>query len=183
VATEAERTRALLSTQSQRVRSVITGDGGLAEVGRIAASWKNVQGLGIKPGVARRSLEGLWMSIDDELQDATIAWMDAAAPAVGVAFHRHFTPFVAYALEKWPVRSGLSRNLLAATIRPAENGTVMGELYAGAPYSLIIKWAKAKQRAGLPGKSVWWDLVRRPWSRLPDAMAKTIEAELGKAVS
>lgn len=183
MATQAERTRALLSTQSQRVRSTITGDGGLSEIGRIAASWKSIQGLGIKPEVARRSLEGLWMSVDDELQNATIEWLDAAAPALGRAFHEHFTPFVAYALEKWPVRSGLSRNLLAASIRPSGTGAVAGELFAGAPYSLIIKWAKAKRRSGEPGKSVWWDLVRRPWSRLPDAMAKTIEAELGKAVS
>lgn len=164
------------------MRAVITGDGGLSEIGRIAASWKSIQGLGIKPGVARRSLEGLWMAVDDELQDATIAWMDATAPAVGKAFHDHFTPFVANALDNWPIRTGLSRNLLAATIRPTGTGTVIGELYAGAPYSLIIKWAKAKRRAGQPGKSVWWDLVRRPWSRLPDAMAKTIEAELGKVV-
>lgn len=183
MSTQADRTRALLSSQSQRVRSVITGDGGLSEVGRIAASWKKIQALGVKPEVARRSLEGLWMAVDDDLQEATIAWLDAAAPAVGRAFHEHFTPFVGNALDKWPVKTGQSRNLLAASIRPAGAGTVAGELFAGAPYSLIIKWAKAKRRSGEPGKSVWWDLVRRPWTRLPDAMAKTIEAELGKAVS
>ena len=90
---------------------------------------------------------------------------------------------MANAIDKWPVKSGLSRNLLAASILPAGNGTVVGELFAGAPYSLIIKWAAKKRRSGEPGKSVWWDLVRRPWSKLPDAMSRTIEAELGKAVS
>ena len=145
--TPAEATRRLFGAQAagaSRVLASTSAQSSLTGADRLALGWKRIEQLGVDVKVARSTEKKLWMSVDDELRNATLDWLDAVAPAVGGAFHKHFTPFVQAAIDSWPVRTGLSRSLLVAGIQRVGEGEVEAELVGGAPCTLIIRWGAPK---------------------------------------
>ena len=164
--TPAEATRRLFGAQAagaSRVLAKTSSQSSLTGADRLALGWKRIEQLGVDVKVARSTEKKLWMSVDDELRNATLDWLDAAAPAVGGAFHKHFTPFVQAAIDSWPVRTGLSRSLLVAGIQRVGEGQVEAELIGGAPYTLIMRWGGPRTRQA--GKS------QKRRKRLRDAAA------------
>lgn len=153
--TPGDATRALFGAQAagaQRVLDATSSQSALTGADKLARSWKRIEQLGIPRQISRSTQQRLWMAVDSELTRDTLELLDRVAPAVGGAFHTHFTPFVQAAINDWPVRTGLSRSLLVPSIRPDAPGVVLGELIGGAPYTLIMKWGKPKtvraQRTG-----------------------------------
>jgi len=188
----------LFASQRARVAAAIGASDPRASTDaarRIAAGWRQAEELGLTSKLHRGAAQaGTWAALDPELYDIVADYVDAVAPALGAAINRRFVPYAEAAIDRWPVRSGLSRSLLIASLGQGRPGEIVARLADGAPYALLIRWKTARLRLGWksastrargvlaalppgskPGGSVWWDLARRPQRAVADAIARDVE--------
>ena len=124
------------------------------------------------------------ITVGEELTEITLDLLGQVAPAVAASFQRNLVPIATSALERWPVDTGLSRSLLSLVIKPEGDTRFVGVIGNSVPYLYYIHYAwggtdKEGKRGTPRGAYIWPLLVRMPFYRAVDVMAREIGDALG----
>ena len=135
-----------------------------AQVERRAA-WPDLVTLSEKVGALNR---GTGIYVGPEINKLVIDLMQRVSPAVADSINRHFIPFAKQAFDNWPVKSGLSKSLLAVELEPSGTASFAARLVNRAEYAgFIQKGELAKE-------------VFRGGERAAEKMAADIAAEVAR---
>lgn len=110
------------------------------------------------------------VSVSPGIRAVTLDLMAKAAPAFAGAVNKHVGPLARHAFEQWPVRTGLSRSLLALEVSVLAHGKELAaNLVNRAPYAWYIH----------RGQTVM-NLVFHPGREAADRMADEVADEIAR---
>lgn len=106
---------------------------------------------------------GSLVQVDPRLQAQVVGMIAEVYPSVADSFTRHLVPVAEHAFNEWPVKTGLSKSLLALEFGVDSPTVFRGSIVARAPYTYFIYRGRTAR-----------DLVFDPGARAADAMADEI---------
>jgi len=114
------------------------------------------------------------IQVDTDVQRMAFNFVRDAYPRIADAYEKHFVPVAVSAFDNWPVRTGLSKSLLALEFKSTPD-SFTGSIINRAPYSVFIN----NNRKVRDPENSYKGLVFEPGEKAADAMAREILDILG----
>lgn len=113
---------------------------------------------------------GSLVQVDTDVQRMAFNWITQVRPDIAESVNRHMVPVAENAFNMWPVKTGLSKSLLALTFGISPNGDEFTtNIINRAPYAFYINKSRDVR-----------ELIFKPGEIAADQMAREILGDLGE---